>query len=77
MTLSEALIQLRALRGLTGAELGSKIGVSAATVSYWETGQHAIRPVHRAKLLNFARKSKAPKDVVAAIRGEDAAEVRA
>lgn len=32
------ILMLRKRRGLTQAELGEKLGVSAKTVSKWETG---------------------------------------
>jgi len=50
---SERLKELRTAKGLTGEELGKAIGVSGATVSFWENRKSDIKSENLKKLAEF------------------------
>ena len=49
----ERLKELRIERGLSGRELGRKIGVSGSTIMRWEKGQNVILAELLENLANF------------------------
>ncbi len=51
--LARLVIKRRGELGLTQAELGARIGTTAATVSRVESGQHAVRARTRQMLVEF------------------------
>jgi transcriptional regulator with XRE-family HTH domain len=50
--LGAGLRRLRAERGLTTRELGSRIGLSSANFTHWETGERLIREDHLVNILD-------------------------
>lgn len=60
---------VRRLRGEdTQKEFAKKIGVkSAATICFWERGATSVDPFNRMRLLDYARRSNAAADLVAAL----------
>jgi len=51
MVLSDAIHHARASRGLSQGELASFVGVTQATISFWEQGKETPSFVHMLKLL--------------------------
>lgn len=68
MTVARAVLELRSTLNLSAEALGDELGVTKQAIYSWESGS-TPRSVHLVRLSAFARRSKAPREVIDAFEG--------